>query len=108
MAKVIPLKRAVREKKTSVSRPKPPPDPAQELNALRELIDAERGQLQIAETMLHCVEIALENPPLDEEESTHYAPYYADVTRVIRNMMRKSFDNLDTVHIGRPTYTPDD
>jgi hypothetical protein len=64
---------------------------------LHEAIEAERGNLAKAESLLGCLTIAME---YGDTESPH-GPYYPDVAQVARDLVRQSISGLDSVTLQR-------
>jgi hypothetical protein len=64
---------------------------------LQEAIEAERGNLSKAESVLGCLTIALE---YGDTESTS-GPYYPDVAEVARDLVRQSINGLDSLILER-------
>jgi hypothetical protein len=64
---------------------------------LQEAIEAERGNLSKAESVLGCLTIALE---YGDTESTS-GPYYSDVAEVARDLVRQSINGLDSLILER-------
>jgi hypothetical protein len=61
-------------------------------NGLHEAIEAERGNLAKAESVLGCLAISME---ADADITT--GPYYPDVAEVARDLVRKSINGLDSL-----------
>ena len=65
--------------------------------SLHEAIEAERGNLAKAESVLGCLTIAMEYA--DNDPTTE--PYYADVAQVARDLVRQSINALDSLTLQR-------
>jgi hypothetical protein len=59
---------------------------------LHEAIEAERGNLSKAESVLGCLAIAMEY-----ETDTVKGPYYPDVAQLARELVRQSINSLDSI-----------
>jgi hypothetical protein len=59
---------------------------------LHEAIETERGNLAKAESLLGCMVIAMEY-----ETDSVTGPYYPDVARIARDMVRQSINSLDSL-----------
>jgi hypothetical protein len=59
---------------------------------LHEAIEAERGNLSKAESVLGCLAIAMEY-----ESDTVKGPYYPDVAELARELVRQSINGLDSI-----------
>jgi hypothetical protein len=59
---------------------------------LHEAIEAERGNLSKAESVLGCLTIAMEY-----ETDSVDGPHYPDVAQIAREMVRQSINNLDSL-----------
>jgi hypothetical protein len=59
---------------------------------LHDAIEAERGNLSKAESLLGCLMIAMEY-----ETDSMTAPYYPDVAQVARDLVRQSINGLDSL-----------
>jgi hypothetical protein len=68
------------------------------LNRTLKAVEAERGNLSRAQTLLECLAIAMEYGEMD-----HKGPYYPDVLRTASKILRESIDALDSVHLRNPT-----
>src|ERR1700679_3619802 len=68
------------------------------LNCTLKAVEAERGNLSRAQTLLECLSVAMEYG-----EMNHRGPYYPDVVRMASKILRKSIDALDSVHLRNPT-----
>jgi hypothetical protein len=60
---------------------------------LHEAIEAERGNLCKAESLLGCLAISMEY----EGDDTVNRPYYPDVAELARELVRKSINGLDSL-----------
>jgi hypothetical protein len=85
--------RPSRRAETRVSQPPRVPLPEN----LQEAIEAERGNLAKAESVLGCLTIALE---YGDTESTS-GPYFPDVAEVARDLVRRSINGLDSLELER-------
>jgi hypothetical protein len=65
--------------------------------SLHEAIEAERGNLAKAESVLGCLTIAMEY----SEGDSATEPYYADVAQVARDLVRQSINALDSLTLQR-------
>jgi hypothetical protein len=65
--------------------------------SLHEAIEAERGNLAKAESVLGCLTIAMEYS--DSDSTTE--PYYPDVAQVARDLVRQSINALDSLTLQR-------
>lgn len=63
---------------------------------LHEAIEAERGNLAKAEAVLGCMAIAMEY-----ESDSETGPYYPDVARIARDIVRQSINSLDSLALQR-------
>jgi hypothetical protein len=64
--------------------------------ALLKAIDAERGNLGRAISVLQCLEVALEHG-----EDFHSGPHYVEVAQVAISMIAKSVDALDEFNLPK-------
>jgi hypothetical protein len=69
-----------------------------QLNRLLRAIETERDNLSRADSLLGCLEIAMEYG-----ETTHKGPYYPDVAKIAREMVRKSIGALDPINLPSPS-----
>jgi hypothetical protein len=69
-----------------------------QLNRLLKAIETERDNLSRADSLLGCLEIAMEYG-----ETTHKGPYYPDVAKIAREMVRKSISALDPINLPSPS-----
>jgi hypothetical protein len=69
-----------------------------QLNRLLKAIETERDNLSRADSLLGCLEIAMEYG-----ETTHKGPYYPDVAKIARAMVRKSISALDPINLPSPS-----
>lgn len=65
-------------------------------HALHEAIEKERSNLSRAESVLGCLAISMEN-----ETDSVSGPYYPDVARLAREMVRRSINGLDSLELQR-------
>lgn len=70
---------------------------ATQLNLLLKAIETERDNLSRADSLLGCLEIAMEYG-----DSPHKGPYYPDVAQIARKMVRKSINALDPINLPGP------
>jgi hypothetical protein len=70
------------------------------LEILQELIDAERDNLSKAESLLGCLVISMEHGSWEHEDEVAQ-PYYADVARMARELVRQSINALDPLHVEK-------
>jgi hypothetical protein len=73
-------------------------DGAPVLETLQEAIDAERDNLSKAETLLGCLAISMEHGNWDHEDEVAQ-PYYPDVARMARDLVRQSINALDALNV---------
>jgi hypothetical protein len=69
-----------------------------QLNLVLKAIETERDNLSRAESLLGCLQIAMEYG-----EMNHKDPYYPDVAEIARQMVRKSISALDPIHLPSPS-----
>jgi hypothetical protein len=69
-----------------------------QLNLLFKAIETERDNLSRADSLLGCLIIAMEYG-----ETMHKGPYYPDVAQVAHEMVRKSINALDPIHLPNPS-----
>jgi hypothetical protein len=69
-----------------------------QLNRLLNAIETERDNLSRADSLLGCLEIAMEYG-----ETTNKGPYYPDVAKIARAMVRKSIGALDPINLPSPS-----
>lgn len=68
------------------------------VDILQESIDAERDNLSLAESLLGCLAISMEHGAAEhEDEST--PPYYPDIARMARRLVRRSINALDPLAV---------
>jgi hypothetical protein len=63
---------------------------------LHEAIEIERGNLSTAESLLGCMAIAMEYDT-DADSDSGAGPYYPDVARIARDLVRQSINRLDSL-----------
>ena len=78
----------------SASPPLSEPDPAASGSAREPAIEAERARLMAVDSVLACVQIALDPDAADSVPE----PYLPDVLALARKLLNESIDRLDTVH----------
>lgn len=61
-------------------------------------IEAERGNLSKAESLLACLAIAVEHGSGEHKDEVS-PPYYPDLARMARNLVRQSINALDSLHL---------
>jgi hypothetical protein len=61
-------------------------------------IEAERDNLSKAESLLGCLAIAMEHAAWEHEDEV-MPPYYPDVARMARNLVRQSINALDSLNL---------
>src|SRR5260370_30316836 len=69
-----------------------------QLNRLLKAIETERDNLSRADSLLGCLEIAMEYG-----ETTPKGTYYPDVAQIARKMVRKSISALDPINLPSPS-----
>jgi hypothetical protein len=75
-------------------------DGAPVLEILQEAIDAERDKLSKAESLLGCLAISMEHGNWDHEDEVAQ-PYYPDVARMARDLVRQSINALDALNVQK-------
>ena len=65
------------------------------LDPIRDAIEAERGRLMNAETILHCTVLAMNERDCDDPDG----PYFQNIVDVARDLVRQSINGLDSVHL---------
>jgi hypothetical protein len=73
------------------------PADGKHLRVVLKAIETERDNLSRAESLLGCLQIAMEYG-----EMNHKDPYYPDVAEIARRMVRKSISALDPIHLPNP------
>ena len=67
---------------------------------LQEIIEAERGNLAKADSILACLILAMEyGPEAPPREGGSLAPYYPDVARIARDLVRGAIHRLDALYL---------
>ena len=66
--------------------------------ALHDAIEIERGNLSQAESLLGCLAISME---YEYETDSVDAPYYPDVARLARDLLRQSINGLDSLSLQK-------
>jgi hypothetical protein len=69
-----------------------------QLNRVLKAVEAERGNLSRAVSLLGCLNIAMEYG-----EMNHKGPYYPDVVELASEMVRKSISALDPINLPAPS-----
>jgi hypothetical protein len=90
--------RSSRNRGNAALKPPAHPEPAQAgaLEIVEEAIERERARLMNAETILHCVVIAM-----DEAECvSSHGPYFPNIIGMARELVIESINQLDSVQIG--------
>ena len=64
-------------------------------DSLHDAIETERDNLSKAESLIGCLAIAMEH------DDSREAPYYPDIARMARQMIKTSIDNLDSLTLRR-------
>jgi hypothetical protein len=70
---------------------------APQLKQLLETVEEERANLSRVESLLECLRIAME---YQRQAST--GPYYPDVAQIAHELVHKSVNALDLIHLTRP------
>jgi hypothetical protein len=70
---------------------------ARQLKQLLETVEQERANLSRVESLLECLRIAME---YESQAST--GPYYPDVAQIAHELVHKSVNALDLIHLTRP------
>jgi hypothetical protein len=68
------------------------------LEILQEAIDAERDNLAKADSLLGCLAISMEHG-MSEHEDEVAQPYYPDLARMARDLVRQSINALDPLNV---------
>jgi hypothetical protein len=67
---------------------------------LQEMIEEERGNLAKADSILVCLILAMEyGAEAPHREGGSVAPYYPDVARIARDLVRGAIHRLDSLHL---------
>jgi hypothetical protein len=67
---------------------------------LQEIIEAERGNLAKADSILACLILAMEyGAEAPHREGGSLAPYYPDVARIARDLVRGAIQRLDSLYL---------
>jgi hypothetical protein len=69
---------------------------SRKVTILRDAIEAERGRLTKAESLLGCLTISMEYEGCSGEND---GPYYPDVAQVACDLIRQTIDGLDSVNL---------
>jgi hypothetical protein len=67
---------------------------------LERAIEAERDNLSKAESLLGCLAIAMDHAAWEHEDEV-VTPYYPDVARMARNLVRQSINALDSLNLEK-------
>ena len=68
--------------------------------ALQEIIEAERGNLAKADSLLACLILAMEyGAEAPQRDGGSLAPYYPDVVRIARDLVRGAVHRLDALYL---------
>jgi hypothetical protein len=65
------------------------------LEAVEDVIEAERARLMGAEAVLHCAVIAMD----DDERDNAHSPHYPSVVELARGLITQSINQLDSDHL---------
>jgi hypothetical protein len=68
------------------------------LNSLLDIVEAERGNLAQADSLLGCLQLAMEYG----DDAIERAPYYPDVAKIAREIIRNTINALDAIHLPDP------
>jgi hypothetical protein len=68
-----------------------------QLNILLDAIEEERDHLSRTESLLGCLQIAMEHG-----DDTRQDPYYPDVAQIAREMVKKTINALDPIRLPKP------
>jgi hypothetical protein len=68
------------------------------LNSLLDIVEAERGNLAQADSLLGCLQLAMEYG----DDAIERAPYYPDVAKIAREIIRNTINALDAIHLPYP------
>jgi hypothetical protein len=71
------------------------------LKSLLDIVEAERGNLAQADSLLGCLQLAMEYG----DDAMERAPYYPDVAKIAREIIRNSINALDSIHL--PAAAPE-
>lgn len=75
------------------------PDPnGKRLNSLLDIVETERGNLARADSLLGCLQLAMEYG----DDTIERAPYYPDVAKIAREIIRNTINALDSIHLPDP------
>jgi hypothetical protein len=74
------------------------PSRRRQLKLVLETVEQERANLSRAESLLECLRVAME---YDERQTN--GPYYPDVAQIAGELVRKSVNALDSIHLSRLT-----
>jgi hypothetical protein len=69
---------------------------SRKVTILRDAIEAERGRLSKAESLLGCLAISMEYESCSGQND---GPYYPDVAQVACDLIRQTIDGLDSVNL---------
>jgi hypothetical protein len=68
------------------------------LNSLLDIVEAERGNLAQADSLLGCLQLAMEYG----DDAIERAPYYPDVAKIAREIIRNTINALDSIRLPAP------
>jgi hypothetical protein len=88
----------VKHRRRNTARSTLPTISGAQLKLLLTAIETERDNLSRADSLLECLEIAMEYG-----ETAYKGPYYPDVAQIARKMVRKSIGALDPINLPSPT-----
>jgi hypothetical protein len=94
----MPARRFSIKRRRNMGRSTFPTISGKQLNLLFKAIEAERGNLSRADSLLGCLIIAMEYG-----ETMQKGPYYPDVAQIAHEMVRKSISALDPVNLPSPS-----
>jgi hypothetical protein len=68
------------------------------LNSLLDIVETERGNLAQADSLLGCLQLAMQYG----DDAMERAPYYPDVAKIAREIIRNTINALDSIHLPDP------
>jgi hypothetical protein len=75
------------------------PDPyGKRLNSLLDIVEVQRGNLAQADSLLGCLQLAMEYG----DDTLERGPYYPDVAKIAREIIRNTINALDSIHLPDP------